>query len=161
MKLESAFGQKFAEEKDALRIRSFELNGHTFKVKVPLTNEMEAMYERVKTIDEEKAKQYYQELAGEFLNNREKYAKEKDIKYGEHDILVKGVSLKETASNKVLTENRITELFKFLVPESKEFDMNSITYADIDELFPFSVQMELVEEISNVISPTYKGAKGK
>ena len=30
-----AFGSKF--NKDDLRVRSFEMNGHTFKVKVPLT----------------------------------------------------------------------------------------------------------------------------
>ena len=36
--LSSAFGTK-----DQLRIRTFELNGTTFKVKVPLTSENEAM----------------------------------------------------------------------------------------------------------------------
>jgi len=47
------------------------------------------------------------------------------------------------------------------VPENKDFDMASITYADIEELFPFSIQMELIDQINNVISPNYSATKGK
>jgi len=155
MNLAQAFGQKFAEDKDALRIRSFELNGHTFKVKVPLTAENEAMYERTKTIDENLAQKFYNDLSQEILDNIEKYKNDSDIDIQENDIVVKGISLKETARNKVLTQNRITELVRLLVPENKDFDMSTVTYDQIDELFPFSVQMELIEEINNVISPSY------
>jgi hypothetical protein len=64
------------------------------------------------------------------------------------------------ANGKVLTESRITELVRLLVPENKDFDMATITYADIEELFPFSIQMDLVNEINNVISPGYS-SRGK
>ena len=48
-----------------------------------------------------------------------------------------------------------------LVPEEKDFDMSTITYEMVEELFPFSVQMELLQRISEVISPSYKETKGK
>ena len=48
-----------------------------------------------------------------------------------------------------------------LTVEEKDFDMTSITYEMVEELFPFNVQLELIEEIGNVISPTYKASKGK
>jgi len=159
--LANAFGSKFAENKDSLRIKSFELNGHTFRVKVPLTAETDAMFERVKIIDEDKANQFYQEMSKEFIENRVKYENDPDIKYLEDDIEVKETSIKETSRNKVLTQNRITELVRLLVPENKEFDMASITYSDIEELFPFSIQMELIDQINNVISPNYSATKGK
>lgn len=159
--LANAFGQKFTENKDSLRIKSFELNGHTFKVKVPLTSETDAMFERVKIIDEAKAQKYYEDMSKEFLDNRAKYENDPDIKYLDDDIEVKGTSIKETSRNKVLTENRITELVRLLVPENKYFDMASISYADIEELFPFSIQMELIEQINSVISPNYTATKGK
>ena len=159
--LANAFGSKFAENKDSLRIKSFELNGHTFRVKVPLTAETDAMFERVKSIDEAKANQFYQEMSKEFIENRVKYENDPDIKYLEDDIEVKETSIKETSRNKVLTQNRITELVRLLVPENKDFDMASITYADIEELFPFSIQMELIDQINNVISPNYSATKGK
>jgi hypothetical protein len=159
--LANAFGSKFAENKDSLRIKSFELNGHTFRVKVPLTAETDAMFERVKIIDEAKADQFYQEMSKEFIDNRVKYENDPDIEYLENDIEVKETSIKETSRNKVLTQNRITELVRLLVPENKDFDMASITYADIEELFPFSIQMELIDQINNVISPNYSATKGK
>ena len=42
-----ALGSKFIEHKEEIRIRSFELGGHTFKVKVPLTSEYELMQKKM------------------------------------------------------------------------------------------------------------------
>ena len=75
--------------------------------------------------------------------------------------MVQGRSLKETAKNKILTDNRILAMIKLLVPEEKDFDMTTITYEMVDELFPFSVQLELLERIGDVISPSYSTTKGK
>ena len=157
----NALGKKFVENKDAIRIRSFELGGHTFRVKVPLTSDFDAMQERVKIVDETKKDQYYQDLAKPFLENKEEFLKEGNVVFQDDDILLQGTSLKETAKNKAITENRILELFKFIVPEEEGFDMNTITYDMIEELFPFSVQLQVVECINEVISPSYKAAKGK
>lgn len=157
----NALGKKFVENKDAIRIRSFELGGHTFKVKVPLTADHEAMMERIKIVDDAKIEQYYKELSKSFIDAKETFKKEKDVEFTENDVILKGTSIRDTAKNKVITENRILELFKLIVPEEKDFDMNTITYEMIEELFPFSVQLQVIEEINEVISPTYKASKGK
>lgn len=155
-----ALGNKF--NKDALRIRSFEYNGHTFKVKVPLTIEADAISMRTKNLDEAKLNQYYDELSSEFIKNKEEIiSSNQEIEYTENDVIVKGRSLREAAKNKLLMETRITEMFKLLVPEEQGFDMNTITYEMIEELFPFSIQMQLLELINDTISPSYKESKGK
>lgn len=157
----SAFGKKFEQNKDLVRIRSFDFGSHTFKVKVPLTVEYEAMMERVKTADEKQVKEYYNQLAKQFQENKATFEKEEGVEFKENDIVIQGRSLMETARNKVITENRITAMLQMLVPEEKGFDMSTITYEMIDEIFPFSIQMELVEKIAETISPNYTATKGK
>ena len=155
----NALGKSF--NKDSLRIRSFEMGGHTFKVKVPLTAEYENMLEAVKIIDNDKVNQYYDELSKEFINNKSEFEKQEDVVFTDNDILLKGTSLRETAKNKSILENRILSLIKLIVPEEDGFDMSTITYDMVEELFPFSVQIQLIEEISLVISPSYKTVRGK
>ena len=155
----NALGKSF--NKDAIRIRSFELGGHTFNIKIPLTSDFDSMQDRIKIINPEKVIKYYAELSQPFLDNKEEFLKEGDIQFTEDDVLLKNTSLKETAKNKVITENRILELFKFIVPEEEGFDMNTITYEMIEELFPFSIQLQVIECINEVISPSYKATKGK
>ena len=159
MTLANAFGTGFNAQ--TVRTRSFKMNGHEFKVKVPLTSEMEALYERVKIVSEDTVAKYYGDLSKEFIDNRAKYESDSDVVYKDDDIIIKNNSLKETARNKALAENRVLEFVRFLVPENKDFDMSVITYAEVDELFPFSVQMELVDEITNAISPGYVANRGK
>jgi len=151
----NAFGSKFVENKDLLRTRSFELGGHTFKVKVPLTSELDAMYERLKIVDDSLVQKYFDDLS----KNIEK--DDPEIKYIDGDILVNDKSLKETCKNKVITQNRITEFVRLLIPENKEFDMSQVQYSDIEELFPFAIQLELIEQIGNCISSNYQATKGK
>ena len=155
----NALGKSF--NKDSLRIRSFEMGGHTFKVKVPLTAEYENMLEAVKIIDNDKVNQYYDELSKEFINNKSEFEKQEDVVFTDNDILLKGTSLRETAKNKAILENRILSLIKLIMPEEEGFDMSTITYDMVEELFPFSVQIQLIEEISLVISPSYKTVRGK
>ena len=155
----NALGKSFNIE--TLRIRSFDMGGHTFKVKVPLTAEYENMLEAVKIIDDNKVNQYYDDLSKEFINNKAEFEKQEDVVFTDNDILLKGTSLRETAKNKAILENRILELIKLIVPEEEGFDMSTITYDMVEELFPFSVQIQLIEEISLVISPSYKTVRGK
>ena len=157
--LANALGKNFVKNKEAVRIRSFELGGHTFKVKVPLTAEFEVMQQRMKEIDESKVEEYYKEITKDlepFRNNPKEGAE-----YKKDDILLDGRSMRETARNKLIAEQRITELFKLLVPEQDGFDMNTITYPMIEELFPFPIQMQIIEEISRVVSIQYEAQKGK
>ena len=157
MTLSAAFGKSL----DSVRTRSFDLGGHTFKVKIPLTSETEKMFDRIKMVSDEKAQAQYDSLSKEFIENKDKYSTDSEIVYKENDIVVRDYSLRETARNKVMTENRVVEMVKLLIPENSDFDMSSVTYADIEELFPFSIQLELVEEISKVISPNYSISRGK
>ena len=157
----NALGKKFLENQEMLRVRSFEMNGHTFKVKVPTTLEYEAINENIKIADDELVEKYYQELSKPFIDKKEEFKKESDIQYKDNDIVIKDRSMRETAINKVITEKRITEMFKLIVPEQTDFDMNTITYDMIEELFPFSIQLEIIEGITNTISPGYKATKGK
>ena len=159
--LSKAFGKKFEQNKDLLRTRSFEFGGHSFKVKVPLTSEYEAMIIKINQTDEVKVAKYYDELTKTFFENKDSLEPELGIIFKENDVEVKGRSLKETAKTKVITENQIIAMVQMLVPEEKDFNMSTITYEMIEELFPFSVQMELLQKISEVVSPNYKETKGK
>lgn len=158
--LANAFGQKFIDHKDAIRTRTFELGGHTFKVKVPLTAETEAMFERLKSPSDELVEKYFTELTEGFVNN--KAAKDdENVQITDEDVVVHGRSMREAAKNKALAEHRITEMFKLLVPEDTSFDMSTITYDMIEELFPFSIQLEVMENISRTITPEYNEARKK
>jgi hypothetical protein len=153
-KLEKALGANFAKHKDNVRTRSFDLGGHTFKVKVPLTKEFEEMQVRMEEADPKLLEEYYQTLVTNLNDN-------KDFELGDNDIIVGGMSLREAAKNKLILEQRITELFRLLVPEELDFDMANIDYSMIDELFPLPVQMQIIKGISETVSPGYEEAKGK
>lgn len=155
--LANALGKDFVKKKESVRIRTFELGGHTFKVKVPLTVEFELMQERMKALDEEKIEKYYKDITKELQNDNTMPG----VVFTENDILVDNRSMREAAKNKLIAEQRITEFFKLLVPEEEGFDMNTITYAMIEELFPFPIQMQIMEEISRVVSIQYETQKGK
>ena len=47
-------------------------------------------------------------------------------------------------------------MLEFIKQAGNGIDMNTITYADIDEAFPFAVQMEVMKKIIEVISPGYE-----
>jgi 6-pyruvoyl-tetrahydropterin synthase len=157
--LEQAFGKKF--NKDNVRIRTFDFNGHTFKVKIPLSSEYESILVNVQEVDDAIVEKYYTDLSSEFIKNKETMKDQKEVEFKDNDVIVQGRSMRETAKNKAISENRIVAMIRLLVPEEKDFNMETITYDMVDELFPFSVQLELVEEIGNVISPSYKAIKGK
>jgi hypothetical protein len=157
-KFSSAFGDKYQTNRKNLLIRSFELGGHTFKVRIPLVAESDEIYKKVSEPDEETIEKVYQEITKplrQFENNQTE-----EFKFTDNDILVDGRSMREAAKNKAITEARITEFFKLLVPEMEGITLEDLTYADIEEEFPISVQMQIVEKIGEVISPTYREARG-
>lgn len=158
MNLEMAFGHKF--KKDSIRTRSFELGGHTFKVRIPLVSEMDAILKAMQTPDEERIEFHYKELTKAFFEDK-KQAEDAGVKFEKDDVIVAGKSLREAATIKANTESRILEMFKLLVPEEQGFDMNTITYAMVEELFPFAIQLDIMECITKTIAPDYKGSRGK
>ena len=159
--LASALGKKFVENKEQIRTREFTLGGHTFKVKVPLSAESDAIQQRLKTADEELVQKYYEEITKPLIDNKDSAGAEDGVEFTDNDVVVLGRSMREAAKTKILTEARITEMFKLLVPEVSDFDMTTITYKDIEELFPLPIQLKVVEEITNVISFDYGKTKEK
>ena len=120
--------------------------------------ESDAIYKKVSNPDEEKIEKIYQEITAplrQFESNQTE-----DFEFTDTDILVEGRSMREAAKNKAITEARITEFFKLLVPEMEGVSLEDLTYADIQEEFPIAVQMLVVEKIGEVISPTYREARG-
>lgn len=157
-KFSSAFGEKYQTNKKNLLVRSFELGGHTFKVRIPLMAESDEIYKNVANPNDELIEKIYQEITEplrQFENNQTD-----EFKFVDNDILVNGRSMREAAKNKAITEARITEFFKLLVPELEGASLEDLTYKDIEDEFPLSVQMQIVEKIAEAISPTYKETRG-
>ncbi len=157
-RLASALGEKYQAKRKEIFTRKFELGGHTFTVRIPYVSESDAIFERVMNPDEAHIQRLYEAMAAPMLEFKDQA--NEDVVYEDSDILVKGRSMREAARNKAMTENRITEYIKLLVPEAPDATMDDITYADIEAEFPMSVQLALVEKIAEVISPTYKESRG-
>lgn len=137
---------------DSIRYKTFQLGSNTFKVKVPLTNELESMTSRYLTVDDAKVKERLEKMT---VALRE--AKQDNIEVTEDDVIVDGKSSKETIISIIQMEQRITEYVKLLVPVNGE--ISDLTYAEIEEVFPLQVQLELLERIMDCIQPGYKEAQ--
>ena len=157
-KFSSVFGEKYQANRKNLLIRSFDLGGHTFKVRIPLVAESDAIYKKVSEPDDETIEKIYVDITATLRQFES--TQTDDFKFTDNDILVDGRSMREAAKNKAITEARITEFFKLLVPELEGASLEDLTYADIEQEFPTSVQMMIVEKIGEVISPSYREARG-
>jgi hypothetical protein len=154
-KLANALGKKYEENRLSVLTRSFELGDHTFKVRVPSVQEIEAIYNYFKNPNEEKVELEYQRMLKEFDGLKEK----EGVEIKDNDMVIDGRSMRETAKNKHILQHRIVEYIKFLIPETGSLE--DINYEDVETEFPLSVQMTLVEKINEVISPEYKDIKSK
>ena len=104
-KFSSAFGDKYQTNKKNLLTRSFELGGHTFKVRIPLVAESDAIYKKVSDPDEQIVEKVYQEITAplrQFENNQTE-----DFQFTDDDILVEGRSMREAAKNNYRLEDLI------------------------------------------------------
>lgn len=157
-RLSSALGANYESKRNDMRIRTFELGGHRFKVRVPLVSESDGMYLRVMNPDAARVEEVYKETT-ESLQKFKDQASD-DFQFTDNDILVSGRSMREAAKSKAMTEARITEYVRLLVAENPENTLNDITYADIEAEWPLAVQLTLTDKIGEVISPTYKETRG-
>jgi hypothetical protein len=144
-RLSSAFGNT-----GALRVKSFELGGHLFKVRIPLTKEMEEMNRRIEDVPQDELDLRYQKMTSAFRDGE----KIDGIEVTDDDVIVDGRSSRELASSAIKIERRIFELFSLLVPENG--NLEGLTYQEIEEEFPFSVQVEMIAKISEAIQPGFK-----
>lgn len=151
-RLSSAFGSKYNTE--ALRTKTFELAGHIFKVRIPLTKEMDEIQERVTKFDEAELQSRFDKMTASFRVGEPV----EGIVITENDVTVDGRSTRELVETTLITENRIVEFIKLLVPE--EGSLDEITYADVDAEWPIQVQLELLAKITEAIQPGYKASRG-
>ena len=141
-----------------IRIKKFELGGHTFRVRVPLVSESDQIYAKVMNPSEAKILDIYQQLTASLTQFKDKESE--DFQFVDDDVIVSGRSMREAAKNKAMIETRVVEYIKLLVPDSEDQTLDDITYKDIEEEFPLSVQMALIKAIGEAISPTYEESRG-
>lgn len=154
-KLAAALGKKYEENRLSVLTREFRLGDHTFKVKIPNVAEIERIYNYLKKPDETKIEKEYQD-AIQGLSEEDKTKSETK----ENDIFIDGKSVKQFVIDKHGVKYRIVEYIKFLIPEI-EGSLDNIEYADIEAEWPLAKQIEIVEKISEVISPDYKDIRSK
>ncbi len=139
---------------DSIRVKTFELASNKFKVKVPLSSEMEAISERIKSVPKEKVDARFDKMV-----NNVKQESVSGVEFVNDDIVIDGklMNLRDTCVSVIQMEQRILEYFKLLIPESGDF--SDITYEDIEAEFPMSIQFEMLERITESIQPGYKEAR--
>ena len=137
---------------ESIRYKTFQLGSNTFKVKVPLTTELEQMTERYLAVDESLLKDRLEKMTVAI-----RASGQENVEITEDDVIVDGKSSKETVKSIIQMEQRITEYVKLLVPADGE--INDLTYAEIEEVFPLQIQLELLENIIDAIQPGYKDAQ--
>jgi len=146
-KLNSAFG-----DSQSLRIKTFTLADHEFKVRVPLTKEMDFLQERITNLDDAKFQERYEKMAAPF-----KKEAIDGVIVTEDDVTVDGRSIKALTRTVMTVENKVLEYIKLLMPANGSLE--DITYEEIDAEWPTQVQMEILEKISEAIQPGYKDAR--
>ena len=136
----------------SIRTKTFELAGHTFKVKVPLTTELDAMFVRISEIDDKEVESRLKKMTDALKKD-----KIEGVEVTKDDVIVNGTSTKETVISVLQMEKRITEYIRLLIPQ--EGELNDLTYEEIEQEFPLQIQLELIEKITEVIQPGYKDAR--
>jgi hypothetical protein len=157
-KISKALGGKYQQNRLSIMTRTFELGNHTFRVRVPAVGEIEAVYNYMKEPNLELVEKTYKEVTYELIKVKED--KPDGVVYTENDVVVDGRSMREAATNKVVLKHRIVEYFKLLIPEDGQ-TLADLEYEDIEEEFPLAIQIQLMDKISEVISPEYKAIKEK
>jgi hypothetical protein len=159
-KLSQVLGEKYKAKRQNVFTRTFELGGHTFKVRIPFVAESDQIYQKVNNPDEAHIERIYKQLIEPLLALKDQADIDSEIVFAEDDVIVKGRSMKEAAKNKAMTENRVVEYIKLLVPEQPDLSLDDLTYEEVEAEFPWTVQLALIEKISEAISPGYKETRG-
>lgn len=152
-RIQSAFGDSYQKASAHLRTKSFELGGHVFKVRIPLTKEMEQIEEAITTIDDQALEQRYEKMSASFRSG----ALIDGVEITDNDVIVEGRSTKDLVRQVILMEQRIVEYIKLLVPENG--DWSGLTYEEVDAEWPMTVQLEMIAKITEAIQPGYKDSR--
>ena len=152
-RIQSAFGDSYQKASAHLRTKTFELGGHVFKVRIPLSKEMEQIETAITTIDDEALKQRYEKMSSSFRDG----TVIDGVEVTEDDVIVEGRSTKGLARSVMLMEQRIVEYIKLLVPEVGDWE--GLTYTEVEAEWPMTVQLEMIAKITECIQPGYKDAR--
>ena len=150
-RIQSAFGDSY--QKAHLRTKTFELGGHVFKVRIPLTKEMEQIEEAIEKINPEELQSRYEKMSASFRTE----TVIEGIEITEDDVIIEGRSTKDLVKKIIMMENRMVQFIRLLVPEVGTLD--DITYEDIDAEWPMAVQLEMIAKITESIQPGYKDSR--
>ena len=150
-RIQFALGDSY--QKAHLRTKTFELGGHTFKVRIPLTKEMEQIEEAITTIDDAVLQQRYEKMSSSFRSG----TLIDGVEITEDDVIVEGRSTKDLVRQVIMMEQRIVQYIKLLVPVEGTFD--DLTYQDVDDEWPMAVQLEMIAKITESIQPGYKDSR--
>jgi hypothetical protein len=157
-KIASALGGKYQENRLSVMTRTFVLGDHTFRVRVPAVHEIESIYNYFKSPNLDLVDAAFKSMTYDLVSIKD--TNPDGVVYSDKDIVVDGRSMMEAARNRVILQYRIVEYFKFLIPEDGQ-SLADLEYADIEEEFPLSIQIQMIDKISEVISPDYKAIKEK
>lgn len=150
-RIQSAFGDSY--QKAHLRTKTFELGGHVFKVRIPLTKEMEQIEEVIEKINPDELQSRYEKMSASFRSG----TVIDGIEITDDDVIIEGQSTKELVRKIIMMEQRMVEFIKLLVPENGTFD--DLTYQEIDAEWPMPVQLEIIAKITESIQPGYKDSR--
>ena len=154
-KLAQLLGKEYEDHRASILTRTFTFGDATLRVQVPSVAKIEAIYNEFKNPNKEAIEKIYQDL----ISNLKTFPEDVVVK-SDDDVVVNDRSMREAAKNTYLTQFRILEYFKFLVPAEGQ-DVNTLTYADIEADIPLSIQLKIVDKINEVISPDYDDIKSK
>jgi hypothetical protein len=152
-RIQSAFGDSYQKASAHLRTKTFELGGHVFKVRIPLTKEMDLIETAITTIDDKALNERYKKMSASFHDG----VVLDGVVVTDDDVIIEGRSTKELARSVILMEQRIVEYIKLLIPENG--DWNDLTYEEVEAEWPMTVQLEMIAKISETIQPGYKDSR--
>jgi hypothetical protein len=152
-RISSAFGDSYQKASAHLRTKSFELGGHIFKVRIPLTKEMEQLEEAIETINPEELQARYEKMSTSFRDG----TVIDGIEVLEDDVIIEGRSTKDLVKKIIMMEQRMVQYVKLLVPENGTWE--GLTYEEIDAEWPMPIQLEMIAKITESIQPGYKDAR--
>lgn len=144
MKLSATLGTT-----ESLRVKTFELGGHKFKVRIPLSKQMDEINERTEKIDPAKYKERFDRVTAGLTGE--------GVEKTEDDVIVDGRSTKALVESAMRFENRMVEFVRLLVPEQGTLD--DITYEDIESEWPLATQLEVISAIGEAIQPSFGEAR--
>ena len=138
-------------DSSAIRTRTFQIGGVDFRVKVPLSSEIDAMNDRINKVDQA-------EIDARFEKSKKDLTESDTVKFTEDDVLIEDRSLRDITDTAIRAERRILEFVRLIVPQGGG-TMDDLTYDDIEAEWPFAIQLEILNKIVEAIQPGFESQR--